>query len=245
MKLRTNLLFLFIVCALNVSCYGMNLGERMTEACANRARSNNTGGFQGCKNKEVCGFDGFYLARYSPDGLCDNCNFKEHPERFVACLFCRKPQLKISQEFQSRSCLNCRAKAEELIAGKIATKDGWSNQHNLEVALNYYFKEISTQTINRNFITQFNNYRTHDLTFDDKSPYFYKGVFKKENSTKVHIWTSNLDIAEEDRIAVTRETAEAHVAYICEKYNVFGPETGEEILLEIPKNTSAMYQEKK
>lgn len=52
---------------------------------------NRTGGFEGCANLEKgCDFHGVYLYTYSQEGLCDNCEFKEFPERYHGCCFCRK-----------------------------------------------------------------------------------------------------------------------------------------------------------
>jgi hypothetical protein len=48
-----------------------------------------TGGFQGCSNfGNGCDFNGFYLAQYSPEGLCNNCELKQFPNRYRGCLFC-------------------------------------------------------------------------------------------------------------------------------------------------------------
>lgn len=59
--------------------------------CARRGALNGTDGFQGCANfGNGCEFDGFYLARYSKEGLCRKCEFKTFPERYHGCMFCRK-----------------------------------------------------------------------------------------------------------------------------------------------------------
>jgi len=242
MKLYKGYLFLFVVTTLNI-CYGMN--EIIKEEYAKHARRNNIGGFQGCKNKTICGFRGFYLAN-SSEGLCDNCNFKEHPEQFVACLFCRKPMSKSSHDTQSLNCLGCRNDVKNVIAKKIATKNIWSDEDNIRLELDYYFEKIANKTVHRNFIANFKDYWTYINTFgeNNQKPLFYKGVFKKANGTTVHIWISDFNIAEEDCIVITQENAEKHIAYICEKYNIFGPETGEQTFLELPTNSSFLYKEK-
>jgi hypothetical protein len=56
---------------------------------ADRSRRSRTNGFQGCKNLgKGCDFDGFYLATYSPEGLCSKCELKEFPFRYQGCAFC-------------------------------------------------------------------------------------------------------------------------------------------------------------
>lgn len=57
---------------------------------ANKCRQEKIHGFQGCKNYGTkCDFGGFYLATYSPEGLCGDCERKEHPERYYGCGSCR------------------------------------------------------------------------------------------------------------------------------------------------------------
>ena len=51
----------------------------------------------------VCNFDGYYLARYSPEGLCTKCELRQFPDRFHGCSFCRSPLSKDS----GPSCLWC------------------------------------------------------------------------------------------------------------------------------------------
>jgi hypothetical protein len=42
-------------------------------------------GFEGCK---LCDYSGFYCCTYSLDGLCHNCEFKQHPELSETCSRC-------------------------------------------------------------------------------------------------------------------------------------------------------------
>ena len=65
-----------------------NNGELMAMDCAASGKLNRKDGFQGCR---VCPNNGFYLCEYSKEGLCRYCEFHYFPERFRACLFCRKP----------------------------------------------------------------------------------------------------------------------------------------------------------
>jgi hypothetical protein len=75
--------------------------NKMRMACL--CKINRNCGFEGCANLgKGCDFHGVYLYTYSPEGLCDNCEFKEFPERYHGCCFCRKA-LKFGL-----ICYNCR-----------------------------------------------------------------------------------------------------------------------------------------
>lgn len=59
--------------------------------CASRCRDSRTGGFQGCANLgKGCDFAGFYLCRYSDEGLCSRCELKTFPGRYKGCASCGK-----------------------------------------------------------------------------------------------------------------------------------------------------------
>lgn len=59
--------------------------------CADSCRRVGTGGFQGCANLgKGCDFRGFYLYRYSNEGLCDECELKTFPDRYKGCASCGK-----------------------------------------------------------------------------------------------------------------------------------------------------------
>jgi hypothetical protein len=50
-----------------------------------------TNGFQGCKNLgRGCDFNGFYLATYSPGGLCGKCELKQFPDIYIGSAPCGK-----------------------------------------------------------------------------------------------------------------------------------------------------------
>jgi hypothetical protein len=69
---------------------------------AQKSRHNRTYGFQGCANlNKGCDFNGFYLCTYSPEGLCEDCELKQFPERFYGCCFCRRAIR------YGRMCYNC------------------------------------------------------------------------------------------------------------------------------------------
>lgn len=68
-----------------------DMGEIYKIVWAEKAKVEKTDGFQGCSNLgNGCNFTGFYLARYSPEGLCTNCELEKFPERFKGCCFCGK-----------------------------------------------------------------------------------------------------------------------------------------------------------
>ncbi len=60
---------------------------------------------QGCVNLgKGCDFDGYYyLCKYSPEGLCLNCELKTYSERFSGCGFCGKVVVK-----NSLYCSSCK-----------------------------------------------------------------------------------------------------------------------------------------
>lgn len=60
--------------------------EEFVEKCKKRSSH----GFQGCVNAgKGCNEHGYYLATYSPEGLCHECDLKQFPERYHGCFFCR------------------------------------------------------------------------------------------------------------------------------------------------------------
>lgn len=77
-------------------CFDERDHSKMVDVFESKKEEKN--GFEGCV---TCNFDGFYLCTYSPEGECDECEFKSHPERFIGCLFCRAPS-----KFYG-TCLDC------------------------------------------------------------------------------------------------------------------------------------------
>lgn len=72
---------------------------------AENAREKGTFGFQGCVNYgNGCDFAGFYLAHYSKEGLCHECELKQFPERFHGCFFCRCAM----GGYFNTICINCQ-----------------------------------------------------------------------------------------------------------------------------------------
>jgi hypothetical protein len=89
--------------------FATSQGEYLSMKRALQEKRNRSGGFQGCVNKEKCGFEGFYLCRYSEEGLCKNCEIEQFPERYHGCMFCRRPQMYIDV------CLECKSGFENWV----------------------------------------------------------------------------------------------------------------------------------
>lgn len=65
------------------------------------SRKQGKSGYEGCVNKETCKEYGFYLQKYSEEGLCSKCELVKFPERFSGCPFCREPHT------LSYTCMYC------------------------------------------------------------------------------------------------------------------------------------------
>jgi hypothetical protein len=59
-------------------------------AFVERAKREGRHGFEGCANEE-CTEGCHYLQKYSPEGLCSDCELASFPSRFIGCPFCRRP----------------------------------------------------------------------------------------------------------------------------------------------------------
>lgn len=206
-------------------------------------------GFQGCKNQKVCGFDGFYLAQYSPEGLCSDCEFNRFPDRFVACLFCRQPNSKIGDS-KSNNCLMCCGNFKKLLEKKLMNLKAWppriaGNQINCLSSGTHRWAEMVEEMEARKYIAAFKLYETRSKVFKKYSDgiYLYKGVLQQEDGRRLHVWVDDFDIAEEDKKETTWNECGEYVSSICAKYNFIGPETGEVTLAEMPDHVSAIYEE--
>jgi hypothetical protein len=74
---------------LEMSRYNDSEIEKMM--VAERSKVSRANGFQGCVNfGNGCNFGGFYLATYSPEGYCSECELKYSPDKFHGCCFCGK-----------------------------------------------------------------------------------------------------------------------------------------------------------
>lgn len=230
----------FLIC--HISLFGSWESEfekmEFAQKCARERRH----GFEGCANKDKCGFEGFYLAKYSPEGLCTECEFESYPERFIACPFCRRPTQKYHESVLSSACLMCASTIRKLIVKKLNISNERKNKSALQRGARRCMSD-SSRSIARKFIAAFLTYNKRDSVFSNYGPHIYRGVILLENGNKLHIWVEDIDIAEEDKRETNWEDAPQYVASICEKYNIFGPETGEVILNNMPPHVSATYEE--
>lgn len=211
---------------------------------AQKAKDHQTDGFEGCRNKKICKYNGFYAATYSPEGLCSTCEFKQYPERFIACAFCRRPAKNTGIYYRSICYGKCSNGIQELLVKLLKVNDEWKHKQALIMgAFNYI--EKSHEHISKNYIANFGDTDTYFNTFPNEFPGIYKGVVLLENGKK-HIWSKALTIDPQDKKLVTTwADGEALLKYICEKYKIFGPETGHVIdnPSELPNDTVS-YEEK-
>ena len=199
---------------------------------AERAKDLGDSGFEGCVNKNTCGFNGFYGATYSLEGLCNSCQFKQYPERFVACVFCRAPCKKFSSDQVSGSSM-CYSKVQEILVESLALNNDWKHRDTLKMGIFAYLQSIDT-TISRKYIAALGESKTRRTVFKMRSPGLYKGAQQLGNGNIRHVWSKELTIDPNDKKMVTSwDEAEKHAQYICEKYNIFGPETGEIMVQEV------------
>jgi hypothetical protein len=244
-----------LIVALNMiicSAYGMGNeawydSELSTIKCARDSSRKGIRGFQGCANQKKCGFDGFYLAQYSPEGLCNDCEFEQYPERFVACAFCRAPQKKLTAGKLSIFYDGCDSFIQDiLVRSTKLNNDGVVNER-LRMGAFISLGE-SNYKIGRKYINDFGKgkvrfaarsaareqRRASNKNLEDRLG-IYLGALILANGNKLHAWTDRLSIDPLDKkLVATQDDAKKHLEYICEKYNVFGPETGEITLQSIP-----------
>lgn len=211
-----------------------------------RARESRTHGFQGCVNQAICGEHGFYGAVYSKEGFCDDCNLERFPSRFAACRFCRIPSKKYVDAVMSDSCVSCGSQAEELIVKKFAAPGG--DEHTLSVFAHSAMNQAD-YAVGRKFITALKKFKTREAVFPMaqayKTPRIYRGAIPQADGSLKHVWVGDIETDPADRKVTARgEETKAHVAALCEKYDIFGPETGT-IISTMPENVVATYTEKR
>lgn len=192
-------------------------------------------GLQGCVNKAICGEQGFYLYRYSPEGLCSQCEFKSYPERFIACLFCRQPAEKANKGM-STVCFSCLP-LEDILVKKLVINDEWRQKESLSIGISKYWRKAE-ETLQRRYIKSFISSRVRNDIFDEgltRSAHIYLGAQQLKNGNLLHVWSKEPMIDPSDKKYVaTWDEAEKHAEYIFKKYDLFGPETGATMTQEIP-----------
>jgi len=191
-----------------------------------RSRMNRTNGFEGCINQEQCGHHGFYSQEYSKEGLCDECECRQFPDRFVACPFCRDHMRKLSYAELS----TCYSLCYHSLGNYIAERFQMVSINGLKGSswcVSDYLK--STQTsISRKFMKGLKGPRK-----TNKGVMIYRGVHHLDNSIIRHIWSTDLQPEESDLRYAVDSPDNGFIGYICIKYKLFGPETGEETSYQI------------
>src|SRR5579872_728243 len=93
--------FIVLLCVLNLSMINGMAAKR---------------GCDGCGNTTV------FVSREDP--FCEHCEFIKFPDRFVACLFCRKPLRKLygSDEVLSQ-CFNCTQAVTNFLVDNLKAND--------------------------------------------------------------------------------------------------------------------------
>ena len=140
-----------------------------------RSRIKGTNGFQGCVNKERCRQYGFYLNTYSKEGLCEECECDQFPERFVACPFCRQPMSKVFHDQLSTCYGSCYSRIADYIANEFQMSSNYFIGSSRCVT---HYLESTEKTIHRNFIRK--------IMVDGKI-LIYRGVQGGR-----HIWSTRL-----------------------------------------------------
>lgn len=198
------------------------------------SRNTGTRGFQGCVNKEKCGEYGHYLKTYSSEGLCEKCEFERHPDRFVACLFCRQPRQ--NKGYNAKFCFDCSSRFQDALVKILTITDKYEDSHALEMGAFSYIHSLD-YSVKRKSIKSFIDWKTRQAVCDSNKMLIYLGGKRLENGNFLHVWSQELNIDPNDKKVVAYgEEANKYVKNICEKYNVFGPETCTATLESIPAN---------
>lgn len=90
------------------------------------------------------------------------------------------------------------------------------------------FKYLSKNSslIGRKNIKSFSNSAIY-YSFSGGKAGIYKGAKQLPNGNLLHVWATEITVDPKDHKKVlTWDEAEEHAKFICEKYNIFGPETG-------------------
>lgn len=214
---------------------------------AQQSRRKQEDGFQGCVNKATCGFGGYYLAEYSPEGLCNDCELQRFPERYVACLFCRRPYHKINpaQKSGCTSCFNILGEALEktLLKGK---NYNLAERHVVMCGVLAFFRNLEKEPITRKPIEAFSKSKERYINDLDRKILIYLGTRQLSPTTYRHCWMTQLpDIDSNDIKTIhTKEEVKELAQSIFEKYKLAGNETYA-VLDEVPSDNVVTYLEER
>src|SRR3990167_3024231 len=167
--------------------------------------------------------------------------FKDYPERYSGCAFCRCPR-KLAVNGRSSNCVDCDLTASIVLA-KIfqkLTPDGCT------VSDITYEDKLSEGPFKRGYTDMFNGLRHKNIPafmdykiYNDvfyKScvsikPRFYRGVVRTADGKRQHVWVSNFPTP-------PRPTTNEEISHCASSitHNIVGPETGAEILASMPEH---------
>ncbi len=205
-------------------------------------------GMVGCVNKKRCGMVGHPFAEYTKEGFCSDCEFDNFPERFIACLFCRRPGYKFFHTRKSSACDDCERPVAKLLVRKFGkSKESCVPEKEPPIVIGDQFK------VERKFISEFkknSNYWSIFPKFSDlppykliKEPYLYRGAMAKPDGGLVHVWVNDIETDPADyRMNLERDEHISHLRAVCDKYNFFGPETGT-LIDKMPDSVVVQYDE--
>lgn len=181
---------------------------------------------EGCMNK--CGELQFNGKTYSQERLCGDCEFKQFPSRFIACVFCRSPFHRITPaQLSSNDSHACNSAVKDILEQSLKVNKNWNHQQALSMGIHCYLEKIRNE-VGRKYIPALGNSTTQHAAFGLNRVGLYKGAQRLKNGNIRHVWSKQLAIDPSDKKEVLNwDEAEKHAQFICEKYNVFGPETGE------------------
>ncbi len=107
--------------------------------CAESSAHKKTNGFQGCINKQTCGQYGFYTQPFSDEGLCEKCEFKQLPERFAFCNYCRTPNKNLNIVL----CMNCATNIEKFLVKSVKVNEDYKHINTLEIGAGSYLSKLN------------------------------------------------------------------------------------------------------
>lgn len=186
--------------------------EYLVEQYAFMSRRNGSNGFQGCINKTRCGSYGFYLAKYSKEGLCERCESYQFPERFISCPFCRGPMRK----YDDGNLSTCFSSCYDAMAAEIIEKFGIVPEDQPWKCIMRYFDKSKTY-ISRRFMRD-----TRDYHLPHILGMIYRGAVHEPNKL-IHVW-SRIHPCDSDK---GFKMDDGFIGYLCIKYDIFGKETGD------------------
>lgn len=212
-----------------------------------------------CVNEKVRGCK---APIFSKEDLCMECELKSYPERYVGCLFCRVPTRKV-EYLCSRACVLCTLYTIPTLVKKLHMNAGMPlgalkrsiQSKRFESGLNATMRKATAEEgrnclpvlIASDIKERMSKARASvDLLQEGDrllpgDIFLYRGAMASEGSIK-HFWVRDFKVEAFDIRPMEDEESDKHVAFLFDKYGVFGPEVGT-LIDQIPENVCATYQE--